>query len=224
MRIPVSTIMLLGRWGSRAIERYVQETELEDLFLVAPPAPPTAPTPSPAIADTAKELDLRQWTLVQPSDQVHDPATQAAKKPRTAQQRKGGHADLLAPGHPRRHCRASRGDTGQTRIGLQVQGTRSRRQHARQCNGARSADGRTGTPSSPEPMTMAPRHCAGSAFRSPQQPRLPQRNRCRLGPMTSRPIAPAHPRVEEGNRYDGTFGKRGLAPLERVCLVRARTF
>ena len=84
MRIPVSTIMLLGRWGSRAIERYVQETELEDLFPVAPSAPPATPTPCPAITDTAKEPDMRQWTLVQPSVQAQEPATQATKKPRTA--------------------------------------------------------------------------------------------------------------------------------------------
>ena len=29
LRVPVSTIMLLGRWGSRSIERYVQDAELE---------------------------------------------------------------------------------------------------------------------------------------------------------------------------------------------------
>ncbi|CAE7839469.1 unnamed protein product, partial [Symbiodinium microadriaticum] len=60
MRIPVSTIMLLGRWGSRAIERYVQETELEDLF---PIAQSTTPTLRPTIADTTQETDMRQWTL-----------------------------------------------------------------------------------------------------------------------------------------------------------------
>ena len=36
MRVPISTIMLLGRWGSRAIERYVQETELEDVIFSGP--------------------------------------------------------------------------------------------------------------------------------------------------------------------------------------------
>ena len=29
--VPVSTIMLIGRWGSQAILRYVQEAALEDL-------------------------------------------------------------------------------------------------------------------------------------------------------------------------------------------------
>ena len=80
MRIPVSTIMLLGRWGSRAIERYVQETELEDLF---PVAQSTAPSPRPTIADTAQEPDMRQWTLVQQSGLEQDPTAHAPKKPRT---------------------------------------------------------------------------------------------------------------------------------------------
>ncbi|CAE7156089.1 unnamed protein product, partial [Symbiodinium necroappetens] len=84
MRIPVSTIMLLGRWGSRAIERYVQETELEYLYPVAPSAPPMTPARSQAIMDTAKEPDLRQWTLVQPSAEMQEPPAQGAKKPRTA--------------------------------------------------------------------------------------------------------------------------------------------
>ena len=42
------------------------------------------PARSQAITDTAKEPDLRQWTLVQPSAETQEPQAQAAKKPRTA--------------------------------------------------------------------------------------------------------------------------------------------
>ncbi|CAE7216757.1 unnamed protein product [Symbiodinium natans] len=34
--IPLSTIMLLGRWGSRSVERYVQEAALESFVVTAP--------------------------------------------------------------------------------------------------------------------------------------------------------------------------------------------
>ncbi|CAE7533633.1 unnamed protein product [Symbiodinium sp. CCMP2592] len=63
MRIPVSTIMLLGRWGSRAIERYVQDTELEDaLYGIAAAGLPTLPTGPAALKD--KTHDSPPWTLV----------------------------------------------------------------------------------------------------------------------------------------------------------------
>ena len=32
--VPLSTIMLLGRWGSKAIERYVQDAELDNFNIV----------------------------------------------------------------------------------------------------------------------------------------------------------------------------------------------
>ena len=35
LRVPVSTIMLLGRWGSKSIERYIQEAELESFDISA---------------------------------------------------------------------------------------------------------------------------------------------------------------------------------------------
>ncbi|CAE7617410.1 unnamed protein product [Symbiodinium sp. CCMP2456] len=81
MRIPVSTIMLLGRWGSRAIERYVQDTELEDIVMIGTKRPSVAEARS---SETQSDSpDRAKWTLV-PEEQsaASDSAAPTAKKPR----------------------------------------------------------------------------------------------------------------------------------------------
>ncbi|CAE7252603.1 unnamed protein product [Symbiodinium sp. CCMP2456] len=79
MRVPVSTIMLLGRWGSRAIERYVQDTELEDIVMIG--------TKKPAVAEArssetqSDSADRTKWTLVpEEPGAASDNAAPTAKK------------------------------------------------------------------------------------------------------------------------------------------------
>lgn len=87
MQVDSATIMLLGRWGSHAVLRYLQQAPLQSLPEVAarmlrpalaplmapPPPPPPAPAHSPA-SDTIYILPVR-------SNYVHIVAHQEASLP-----------------------------------------------------------------------------------------------------------------------------------------------
>ena len=95
MRVPVSTIMLLGRWGSRAIERYIQETELEDVIFSAPRD--SLPVASMSPPSRGRDRESQPWTLVSSQAEGGPSHTKRpTKKPRSEKAPDGNKEDVSA--------------------------------------------------------------------------------------------------------------------------------